>query len=33
MAISTTLLLDLQHMGKVVMVAVVVVVAALLGWP
>jgi len=29
MAISTTLLLDLQHMGKVV----VVVVAALLGWP
>jgi hypothetical protein len=29
MAISTTLLLDLQHMGEVVMV----VVAALLGWP
>jgi hypothetical protein len=29
MAIPTTLLLDLQHMGKVVMV----VVAALLGWP
>jgi len=29
MAISTTLLLDLQNMGKVVMV----VVAALLGWP
>jgi hypothetical protein len=29
MAISTTLLLDLHHMGKVVMV----VVAALLGWP
>jgi hypothetical protein len=28
MAISTTLLLDLRHMGKVV-----VVVAALLGWP
>jgi hypothetical protein len=30
MDISTTLLLDLQPMGKVV---VVVVVAALLGWP
>jgi hypothetical protein len=29
MAVSTTLLLDLQHMGKVVMVMV----AALLGWP
>jgi hypothetical protein len=29
MAISTTLPLDLQHMGKLVMV----VVAALLGWP
>jgi hypothetical protein len=34
MAVSTTPLLDLRHMGKlVVLVVVVVEAAALLGWP